>query len=296
VAHPLIVIVGPTASGKSELALRLAREFAGEIVSCDSLQVYRLLDVGSAKPTRAELAEIPHHMIDVVDLDREFSAAEYSRLARSALGDIAARGRTPLLVGGAGLYLRALLDGLFPGPSRESLADRYGDARIHRLLARIDPRSAERIAPRDRVRVVRALEVYWLTGRPISAWHGGRGEPLTGFDATLIGIAPPRDMLRARVERRARMMVESGLIEEVRGLLARGYPADLRPLQAIGYREAVAFIEGRIEAESLVPAIVSATMKYAKRQMTWFRHQTDVVWHTDAESAYQSAFDWMRKK
>lgn len=284
--------------------MRLAREFGGEIVSCDSLQVYRLLDIGSAKPSRSDLKEIPHHLIDVVDVDQAFSAAEYARAARGALGEIASHGRVPLLVGGAGLYLRALLDGLFPGPSRDSglrrrlegLADRHGNERIHRLLAHVDARSAARIAPRDRVRVVRALEVYWLTGRPISAWQNGKSEPLLGFDKVLVGIAPPRDELRARVELRARKMLESGLLDEVRGLLARGHPSDLRPLKAIGYREAIAVIEGRLEERRLASAIAAATMRYAKRQMTWFRNQTDVSWRSNVESAYEYAVDWMSKK
>jgi tRNA dimethylallyltransferase len=304
VAYPLIVIVGPTASGKSELALRLARAHGGEIVSCDSLQVYRLLDVGSAKPSRSELAEIPHHLIDIVDLDQAFSAAEYARIARKALNEIVSRGRMPLLVGGTGLYLRALLDGLFPGPSRNSdmrkrfatLADRHGDARIHRLLAHVDPQAAARIAPRDRVRVDRALEVYWLTGRPISAWQRESGQRLLGFAMTFIGLALPREVLRARVERRTRKMLESGLIDEVRGLLERGYRSDLRPLQAIGYRETVAFIEGRLDRERLISEITSATMRYAKRQMTWFRNQADVSWHPDIESAFRYAVDWMGRK
>jgi tRNA dimethylallyltransferase len=303
VAAPLIAIVGPTASGKSRLALRLARAHGGEIVSCDSQQVYRGLDIGTAKASPEERREVPHHLIDVVDPDREFSAAEYARRARSALAEITSRGRLPLVVGGTGLYLRALLEGLFAGPSRhqetrrrlETLAERYGDLRLHRLLRHRDPEAAARISPRDRVRVVRALEVYRATGRPLSEHHRAGTEPLRGYRVLTLGLAPERTALRRVVEERTRDMLRGGLFDEVRGLLERGYGPELRPLQAIGYREAVAVIRGEMSAAEAEAAIVTATMRFAKRQMTWFRHQARVTWFGDPGEAEAAARTWLAR-
>ena len=291
--RPLIAIVGPTASGKSDLGLRLAEECGGEIVSCDSLQVYRGLDIGSAKPTAEERRRVPHHLLDVVDPDEPFSAAEYARRARSALIEIAARGRLPLVVGGTGLYLRALLQGLFAGPSRdldlrgrlESLARRFGEGRLHRLLARVDPEAAGRIRPRDRVRVVRALEVYCKTGRPISEHQRPAAEALQGYRTIIVGLRPERAALRAAVERRTRQMLGLGLLDEVRALLARGYAAELRPLRAIGYRQAVAVVRGEMSPADAERSIVTESLRLAKRQMTWFRHQARVAWFPEPESA-----------
>lgn len=297
----LIAIVGPTGAGKSALALRLGRERGGEIVSCDSLQVYRGLDIGSAKATAAERREVPHHLIDVVEPDQDFSAAEYARQAREALADIVRRGRLPVVAGGTGLYLKALLQGLFPGPSRDAafrarlevFAARRGDARLHRLLTKVDPEAARRIPVRDRVRIVRALEVYRATGRPLSEHHRAPGPSLGGFAVLLLGIAPERAALRRAVEGRTREMFERGLLEEVRGLLARGFSPELRPLQAIGYRQAVAALRGEMSAEQAERDIVSATLRFAKRQMTWFRHQARVAWHGDGEAAGDAARAWL---
>jgi tRNA dimethylallyltransferase len=301
VAPPLIAIVGPTASGKSAVALRLARARGGEIVSCDSLQVYRGLDIGSAKPARDEQRDVRHHLIDVVDPGELFSAAEYARRARAAVADVTARGRLPIVAGGTGLYLRALLEGLFDGPARdevrrrrlEHLAERFGDERVHRLLRRLDPEAAARIGPRDRLRIVRALEVYWATGQPISAHHRAGAEPLSGYRVLLLGIAPDREALREVVERRTREMFERGLLDEVRGLLDQGFASELRPLQAIGYREAVAAVRGEMSRDEAERAIVTATMRFAKRQMTWFRHQARVTWFTDPGQAYDAAVEWL---
>ena len=296
----LIGVVGPTASGKSALGLALARASGGEIVSCDSLQVYRGLDVGSAKPTRAEQAAVRHHLIDVVDPDQGFTAAEYARRAREAIADIAARGRRPFVVGGSGLYLRALLTGLFAGPSRdealrqrlERLAGRFGDARLHRVLRRVDPEAAARIEVRDRVRVIRALEVFRATGRPLSEAHRAGSDALAGFDVRLLGLNPPREVLRAAVERRTDAMLAGGLIEETRAVLAR-HPEGVRPLEAIGYRQAVAVLRGELEVAAARRDIVKETMRYAKRQMTWFRHQAQVEWCASADEAYARAASWM---
>ncbi len=299
--HPLIAIVGPTGSGKSALALRIARELSGEIVSCDSLQVYRGLDIGSAKASPEERAEIRHHLLDVVEPDEEFSAAEYARQGRAALVEIAARGRLPIVAGGTGLYLKALLEGLFEGPSRnaplrgrlEALAERHGDTSLHRLLRRVDPESAARLAVRDRLRIIRALEVFWSTGRPLTALHREGTTPLRGFRAVVLGLALDRTELRQRVERRAREMFEGGLLDEVRALLARGLRPDLRPLRAIGYRQAVAVVLGRLGREEAERETVTETLRFAKRQLTWFRHQAQVTWYNDADAVSRAVLDWV---
>lgn len=300
-APRLIAIVGPTAAGKSALALQLASAHGGEIVSCDSLQVYRGLDIGSAKPSALERSRVPHHLIDVIDPDQPFSAAEYARLARDRLAEIAARGRLALVVGGTGLYLRALLQGLFAGPSRDEalrrrlagLAERFGDARLHRVLSLVDPQAAVRIRPRDRLRVVRALEVYRATLRPLSEHHrAGEHQPLSGFALQILGLAPPREALRRRVERRADEMLAAGLLDEVRALLAR-YPSVPPPLRAIGYRQALAVLRGEQTLDAARRDIVAATMKYAKRQLTWFRHQSRASWHASPETAWAAAEAWL---
>jgi tRNA dimethylallyltransferase len=299
-APRLIAVVGPTAAGKSAFALELALARGGEIVSCDSLQVYRGFDVGSAKPTPRERSAVRHHLLDVVEPDAAFSAADYARLARAALAEVRSRGALPLLVGGSGLYLRALLQGLFQGPARDAslrrrlsrLAERKGDARLHRLLARVDPEAAGRIAPRDRLRVVRALEVYVLTRRPISQQQRLLTRPLAGWDTLLLGLDPGREALRRAVEARTRRMLEGGLIDEVRALRAR-YGAGLRPLQAIGYRQALAVVEGRLTVAAAERDIVTTTMRYAKRQRTWFRHQAQVSWCRSPEDAAARAGAWL---
>ena len=298
---PLIAIVGPTASGKSALALRIARAHGGEIVSCDSLQVYRGLDIGSAKASLSERRDVRHHLLDVVDPSEDFSAAEYATRARAAIADITARERLPVVAGGTGLYLKALLEGLFDGPARdettrrrlEALAERFGNPRLHRLLRRVDPNAAARIPSADRVRIVRALEVYWVTGRPISEHHSAGREPLQGHRTLLVGLDPDREALRRVVEERTRAMLDGGLVEEVRGLLTGGLSPKARPLQAIGYRDAVAVVKGKLTVEQAEPAIVTATMRFAKRQMTWFRHQADVTWFGTPDAAHTAALEWL---
>jgi tRNA dimethylallyltransferase len=299
--RPLVAVVGPTAAGKSALALRIARAFSGEIVSCDSLQVYRGLDIGSAKPSPEERRLVPHHLIDVVDPGEEFSAAEYARRARGAIQDIAARGRLPVVVGGTGLYLKALLEGLFEGPARdedlrgrlEGQAREKGDAYLHRVLARVDPPAAARIPPRDRVRVVRALEVRFRSGRTLSESHREGAVPLQGFETLIVGLHPDRSELRVAVERRTQAMIGSGLLDEVRGLLDCGLDPGVRPLQAIGYRQAVARLQGTGDEADLRRDIVTATMRYAKRQMTWFRHQAAVAWPGSTEQAFRFTEAWL---
>jgi tRNA dimethylallyltransferase len=302
VAAPAVVaVVGPTASGKSALALALARERDGEIVSCDSLQVYRGLDIGSAKATPEERRAVAHHLLDVVDPDQDFSAADYARLARAAVDDITARGRLPIVAGGTGLYLRALRRGLFAGPSRDAelrrrldaIAKRRGNACLHRLLARVDPEAAARIGTGDRRRVVRALEVYRASGRTLTAHHRDDAPAPDGHRWLVVGLDPPRDALRAAVEARTKAMLESGLLDETRALLARYGGADLHPLRAIGYRQAVAVVRGAQTVDGAQRDIVKETMRYAKRQMTWFRHQEDVRWFARAADARAAALAWL---
>ena len=304
VAPPLLIaLVGPTAAGKSALGLRLALAQGGEIVSCDSLQVYRGFDVGSAKPTIEERRRVPHHLVDVVDPDEPFSAADYARRGREALASIRERGVPPLVVGGTGLYLRALLRGLFEGPSRddalrgrlEAMAARHGEARLHRRLARVDPDSAARIKPADRIRVVRALEVFHQTGRPLSGHHRAGAEPLRGFDVRHLGLAPSRDAQRAAIEARTQRMLAEGLVDETRKLIER-YGPDLRPLQSIGYRQAAAVVRGELGVDEARRDIVKETMRYAKRQMTWFRHQERVAWCVDAAEAEAVAARWRAER
>jgi tRNA dimethylallyltransferase len=294
-------VVGPTASGKSALALRLARELGGEIVSCDSLQVYRGLDVGSAKATLAERALVPHHLLDVVEPHEPFSAADYSRLARGALAAIRARGRRAIVAGGTGLYLRALTGGLFEGPSRdealrarlERLAGRHSSQRLHRLLGHVDPVAAARTNPRDLVRIVRALEVYWLTGRPMSGEQQRGSAPLEGFRTLVLGLAPERSALREAVEARTRRMLRDGLVAETEAVLARYGGVPPRPLFAIGYRQALSVLRGELTLEAAEREIVTETMRFAKRQMTWFRHQAEVAWFDDPERAHVAARAWL---
>ncbi|HEY7515920.1 MAG TPA: tRNA (adenosine(37)-N6)-dimethylallyltransferase MiaA [Vicinamibacteria bacterium] len=296
--------MGPTAAGKSALALGIAREADAEIVSCDSLQVYRGLDIGSAKPTKEERDVVPHHLIDVVDPDESFSAADYARLGRQALASIASRARISVVVGGTGLYLQALLFGLFEGPGRNPtlrrrltrIADRYGHDRLHRMLARVDPAAASRVASRDRVRVIRALEVYRATGRTLSEHHrrhSSRPRASSGFATLVVGVAPDRATLRTRVERRTEAMFEAGLLDEVSGLLARGYHGGLPAMRAIGYRQAVAVVRGEIGAAEARRDIVRETMRYAKRQMTWFRHRSGATWTSSADQARDVVLAWL---
>jgi tRNA dimethylallyltransferase len=283
---PLIAVLGPTASGKSSLALRLARRFRGEIVGCDSVQVYRFLDIGSSKVLKREQAGIPHHLIDFLDPDQPFTAGQYMALGRRVLSEIGQRGNLPLVAGGTGLYLRALLNGLFDGPSRcdslrgrlQQQARRKGEAHLHRLLARVDPESARRISPRDRPKVIRALEVYFLTAKPLSVHFRTTAEKLEGYRLLKIGLNPPRDPLYRRIEERVDRMFAGGLVEEVRSILARGYSPDCKPLQSLGYLQVVQFLQGEIPLQAAVDAARQATRNYAKRQLTWFRKEEKVIW------------------
>ena len=284
-AAPLVVIAGPTGSGKSALALEAALRFEGEIVNCDSLQVYRYLDIGTAKVPPADRRAIPHHLLDVVNPDEVFTAGEYARQARPLLAEIASRGHLPLVVGGTGFYLRALLEGLFSGPTRDAALRTRLVARetrspgsLHRLLQRFDPQAAVHIHPRDVQKLTRALEVVLLTRRPLSLWSAGGRDPLRGFRALKIALDPPRDALYRRIDRRCERMFASGLLEEVRRVLAMGFPESSKPLGAHGYRQAIQLLKGELEPKEALYYAQRNTRRYAKRQWSWFRREPDVVW------------------
>ena len=281
----LPIVLGPTASGKSELAIRIALAVGGEIVNCDSMQIYRGFDIGTAKVLEAARRGVPHHLIDVVDPGEIFTAGEYARLARDILSQIAARGRTAVVVGGTGFYLRALLEGLFPGPARDDkirdrLERREQNRRgsLHKILSRLDRATAARIHPNDKNKIIRALEVRLLEGKPMSELFDRGREPLAGFQLIKIGLNPPRPLLYERLDARTVHMFEQGLIDEVRGLLAAGVPRGAKPFESLGYKEALEVVEGRLTPEQALTAAQLETRRYAKRQLTWFRKEHGVHW------------------
>lgn len=327
---PLVVILGPTASGKSELGLALAERYRGEVVNCDSVQVYRGFDVGAGKVPPEERRGIPHHLLDLVEPDQLFTAGDYRREATRVLESIRERGRLPVVVGGTGLYLRALLNGLFEGPPRseslrarlKSVANRRrlrgnkegGPIRpesagqtapadgpapseaLHRLLRRLDPASAARIHPRDAQKVLRAIEVCLLARQPMSRMLERGRAGLTGFAVLKIGLNPDRAQLYERINRRVEGMFAAGLIEETRGLLAGGDASRLKQLEALGYRQAVAALSGEITREEALLETQAATRQYAKRQVTWFRRETEVTWFAgfgDDPGIQRQIFDWL---
>jgi len=287
-ADPLLVVVlGPTASGKTSLALDLGEHFQGEIVNCDSVAMYRELEIGTAKPTPAERSRVPHHLLDIVDPAGYITAGEYARLGRQALQEIKSRRRLPIVVGGTGLYLRALLEGLFPGPQRsEELRQRLrekekqgGPGYLHRLLRRLDPAAAAGIHTNDTPKLIRAIEVCLASRNKMTEmWKQGR-DPLRGFTILRLGLNPDRDQLYARINARAQRMFDCGLVEETARLLAR-YGDAARPLQSLGYRQASQLLRGELERTAAVQAAQQAHRNYAKRQMTWFRREPEVVWLT----------------
>jgi tRNA dimethylallyltransferase len=294
--EPLVVVVlGPTASGKTALALTIARRFGGEIVNCDSVAMYRDFEIGTAKPNAAERTEIPHHLLDCVDPRAEVTAGEYSRLARDVLRKItlpdAATERTvqgvslPIVTGGTGLYLRALLDGLFAGPLRsEGLRDKLrgraekrGTGHLHRILQRVDASAASRIHANDVPKVIRAIEVSLAARQPMTElWQQGR-EPLRGFRILRLGLNPERKALYARINQRAAKMFDHGLIAETQTLIEK-YGEEARPLGSLGYGQAMQYLRGELDAEAALAAAQQAHRNYAKRQLTWFRREPDVQW------------------
>jgi tRNA dimethylallyltransferase len=284
-ANPLIVLVGPTASGKTSLAIHLAQQFNGEIVSCDSVAVYREMEIGTAKPTHEERTLIPHHMIDIAWPDEACTAGDYSRQAREALSGITQRGRLPIVAGGTGLYLRALIDGLFPAPPRKpgqrdrlsKLAKTRGPAYLHRLLTRLDPAAAAAIHPNDVPKTIRAIEVSLHEDGPLThQWQKGR-DALTGYRILRFGLNPPRPRLYERINHRAAAMFDRGLVEETERLIER-YGPDCRPLTSLGYAEAAAVLQNELTREQAVAQAQQGHRNYAKRQLTWFRREPDMLW------------------
>lgn len=283
--RPLVAVAGPTGSGKSELALWIAEKYHGEVVNCDSTQVYRYFDIGTGKLTMAERRGIPHHLIDIVNPDELFTAGEYARVAREIVAEIGARGKLPIVAGGTGFYLRALVDGLFEGPERDQpLRDRLSarEARrpgsLHRLLARWDAEAASKIHPNDVPKVTRALEVCLVTRRRVTdLFRQGRGR-LEGYRILKLGLFPDRDALYDRTNRRLATMFENGLVDEVRHILSLGYPESCKPFESHGYKQALQLLHGELSLREAIFYAQRNIRNYAKRQVTWFRREPGLVW------------------
>jgi tRNA dimethylallyltransferase len=283
---PLVAIIGPTASGKSALAIALAEKLAGEVVACDSTQVYRGFDIGTAKPSRVERRGIPHHMIDLVSPAEIFTAGEYRHRAVEVLADLRSRRRLPIFTVGTGLYFRALMEGLADAPTRSdrlrarlnAMQARRGGVSLHRLLRRLDPAAAARISSNDHQKLVRALEVCLLAGKPLTEVHRAGRRGLQGYSALKVGLDPPRQALYLRVERRVCAMLDRGWGDEVAGLIAEGAAATAKPFEFIGYRELSVCAAAGQPLASATEAIAQATRRYAKRQLTWFRRDSGIHW------------------
>jgi tRNA dimethylallyltransferase len=283
---PLIVLCGPTASGKTALALTLAERFAGEIVSCDSVAVYRGMEIGTAKPTFAERARVPHHLIDILTPDEACTAGDYSRLAREAVAGITQRDRMPIVAGGTGLYLRALLDGLFSAPQRDeplraklrARAAQRSPTHLHRILSRLDPAAATLIHANDTPKVIRAIEVTLAARAPITQqWQQQARDPLTGYRILRLGLNPPRPALYARINRRASEMFSRGLVEETTQLVET-YGFECRALTSLGYAQAIQVLRNEIARDEAIALTAQGHRNYAKRQLTWFRKDTAIHW------------------
>ena len=284
--YPLIAIVGPTAAGKSALAMVLAERLNGEVVNYDSVQLYRGFDVGSGKLPPAERRGVAHHLLDCLEPSDVFTAGDYRREALKVLSDLRGRGKLPIFVGGTGLYLRALLLGLFEGPVRSeelrerlrAMVERRGREYLHRLLVRLDQIAAARIEPRDTQKLIRALEVCILAKQPLSAMHARGRDALVGYRVTKLGLNPPRPELYQRINRRVGHMFATGLMEETEALLHHPEAGRIKPLGALGYRQACMVLEGKANREEAVILTQAATRHYAKRQLTWFRREADITW------------------
>jgi tRNA dimethylallyltransferase len=282
----IVAVLGPTATGKSALALALAERYRGEIINCDSTAVYRGFDIGTDKvPVEAQRG-IRHHLIDIADPTDEYTAAHYARDANRVIRDILARGRLPILVGGTGLYYRALTRGLFPGPGKdatlrgrlETIGARRGLPFLHRLLRRLDPASADRIQPRDVKRMVRALEVYFLTGRPMTAHFANTSSPIADLEVVAIGLKLPADVTSARVTKRVDEQFERGLMAEIEGLLSRGVPETARPFSGLVYRQALEYRNGVRDERATRALVAQENRRYARRQLIWFRKEPNLQW------------------
>jgi len=285
--RPLIAVLGPTATGKSALGIAIAERFNGEIINCDSTAVYRGFDIGTDKVPPHERRGIPHHLIDIADPNEEYTAAEFARDAAAAIADIHCRGKLPILVGGTGFYYRALTRGLFPGPGKdaelrrrlERIAERKGVERLHRMLARVDPASAARIQPRDLKRLVRALEVYFQTGKPLTAHFENTVSPLSkDVQVGAVALRMPAAWLADRLAARVDAQFESGLLDEIRMLLASGVPPDARPFGGLVYRQAIEHLRGMRDEAATRNLIAQENRRYARRQLIWFRKEPNLVW------------------
>jgi tRNA dimethylallyltransferase len=302
----LIALLGPTAVGKTKISIQIAQKLEAEIISLDSRQIYKYLDIGTAKPTQAEQALVRHHLIDVVEPTEDFTAADYQKLAAEAIKDIQNRGKIPLIVGGCGMYFRALVDGLFEGPSADSQiraelraeAEQKGSTYLYQRLCEIDPQYAAKIHPNDLIRIIRALEVHMKSGRPISQlqkqWEAN--QPRYNFIA--FGLERNRQELYNEINQRLEIMIEAGLIDEVKSLLNRGYSKNLKPLQSFGYKEIIAHLEGQYDLLTAVDLIKQNTRRFAKRQLTWFKADQRVKWInlSEGESALQFLYKCLKLK
>jgi len=302
---PLVAIVGPTASGKSALGVKLAERLGGEVVVCDSTQLYRGFDMGTAKPSFVERRGIPHHLLDVLGPKDEATAGGYRQLALQVLEELRRRKRVPVFTVGTGLYLRALLEGLADVPQRsEELRERlrasveeYPPGHLHRLLKRLDPEAARKIAPADEQKLIRAVEVCILARKPISEVHTTGRVPLEGWSILKVGLIPPREKLNERIHARTDAMLEHGWMGEVQALLESGLSEDSKPFDFIGYRELRAVLRGEIALEKARESIQQATRRYAKRQLTWFRKEPGVRWFSgfgDDANVQASVFEWLQ--
>jgi tRNA dimethylallyltransferase len=301
---PLVAVVGPTASGKSALGVWLAEQFGGEVLACDSTQLYRGFDVGTAKPGLAERRGIPHHLIDVLTPGDEATAGGYRQMALAALEELRRRRRLPVLTVGTGLYLRALLEGLADVPQRSeelrsrlrASAEEHSPGYLHRLLKRLDPEAARKIAPADEQKLIRAIEVCVLARRPVSEVHRTGRTPLKGWRPLKVGLMPPREALYERIHARTDAMLAQGWMEEVQGLVASGLPENAKPFDFIGYRELREVLRREKKLEETRAAIQLATRRYAKRQLTWFRKDPGVHWLSgfgDDPQVQSETFEWL---
>jgi tRNA dimethylallyltransferase len=303
----VVAVLGPTATGKSALGIAIARAHGGEIINCDSTAVYRGFDIGTDKLPPHDRRGVPHHVIDIVDPTDEYTAAQYAKDAAAAVRDIHARGRLPIVVGGTGFYYRALTRGLFPGPGRDAsvrarldrIADRRGVERLHAVLNRVDHDSAVRIQPRDRKRIVRALEVYFLTGRPLTEHFADTQSPIADADVVAIGLRLPAAVISERVTRRVDEQFDRGLLDEIRGMLERGVPENARPFGGLVYRQALEQLHGVRDERATRALIAQENRRYARRQLTWFRKEQGLTWFDGpggSEETTRSVLDFLADK
>ena len=307
-AARLLAVLGPTATGKSSLGLALAQQLDGEIINCDSTAVYRGFDIGTDKVPVGKRRGIPHHLIDIVEPTVEYTAADYGRDAAAAVRDVLARGRTPILVGGTGFYFRALTRGLFPGPGKneelrgrlERVAARRGVEFLWRMVRRVDPPSAQRILPRDRKRLIRALEVYFQTGRPLTAHFADTVSPLgPGIEVVALALRMDAAALAPRLARRVDAQFEAGIVDEVKGLLARGVPAEARPFGGLVYRQVMDYIRGLRDLPATRELIVRENRAYARRQLIWFRKEPNLMWFDgpgESDDASAQVLAWLAER